>query len=954
MPDEPKSDHNVDEQTDPPLMIPTRGGRRASDDPAAPGFKPSTTLTWLKELMAGKKKEEPELKPSKSDISTAGPSQFLNATSRLETGQHERSEASLINPLESSPTDPVESPALAESVIEPEYRFPTEVTHLSLPTTHTGLSASSAVPSLPSQLSIATSHGISLATRPSMATSHGISETQSEQDPDETVSLSYFANPIRSYRSDADLAQDDDSIDIAFEGFAWNAEDSPNDLNSVVYTASHDSLSILEQEIAESRRARAQQATDQAERFQEAQEAADEEPAGPSVDLPTQPRRAINFNLSPAEPEPEKWTKGLTRGLSRLFGREPRSTPDLETGRIPYAAKGKGRADPPIQLRPSNPLNAIKRFSRPPTRDSFIDLHSDHGSPRLSTVTGVTRKLSFRRPAPTALEMSPEIKRDPFAKDLYPLDEEAVLPTVMPPRTSIYTKLAMRRPSSRDPKRSKAEQILGTNLDTYKPAQSYPDLLMPQPRPHPNARPTSFAGLPAISHPFAMTRHFEPVPKAKRQENAIGKWFRGITRPQTAQGFDFGPRLPQAKYTTRKASVTSHESVAQRLERMVSRASSQLEPGSPPHTGASIAPTLYPDGIDPIADPELYALVRQWQMHRRNEDERRLHDSQREREEFITANAFPMPPSPPPRQSSLPTPGLLSPNWTPTPMSPPLVVPEGTVAPLSTYSPLRPVEERIVERDIGEQDRTTQPLPLNPTHRHEVTKESSSPEFEPLAAIHPSPPPSVPNALGLSTSSSRVSFAPSPPRHSHIDLKDFLLSSPSQLLRTTSAAELHRPNDGPLIPDFPTTYDDIDHLIVYEMDVWRRIDEHWNTTEMDILWQSLHPRYSWKQYRLVLTSAQRRMNYEEDPADIIMQVFIHLFAIRDEATPWRSHTVKFNGGSASVYSPEITRRKVYPTTTVSTFQPYTVKGWKEVDGQLDITRIDENGEHPWFLELKNL
>jgi len=123
---------------------------------------------------------------------------------------------------------------------------------------------------------------------------------------------------------------------------------------------------------------------------------------------------------------------------------------------------------------------------------------------------------------------------------------------------------------------------------------------------------------------------------------------------------------------------------------------------------------------------------------------------------------------------------------------------------------------------------------------------------------------------------------------------------------------------------------------------------------MDILWQSPHPRYSWKQYRLILTSAQRRLFSEEDPADLEMQVCMHLFAIRDEATPWRSHAAQLNGKNAPAYSPEITRRIVYPTTTVSTFQPYTVKGWKEVDGQLDITRIDENGEHPWFLELKNL
>lgn len=152
------NDHEPDpiHDQDPPLMIPTRGGRRASDDPAAPGVKPSSTLTWLKELMAGKSKNdesEPELKPSKSDISNAGPSQFLNATSRLETGQHERSEASLINPLEQSP----DSPALAESIIEPvEYRFPDDLptdqlpeNRLSLPASDTGLSASSAVPSRP-------------------------------------------------------------------------------------------------------------------------------------------------------------------------------------------------------------------------------------------------------------------------------------------------------------------------------------------------------------------------------------------------------------------------------------------------------------------------------------------------------------------------------------------------------------------------------------------------------------------------------------------------------------------------------------------------------------------------------------------------------------------------------------------------------------------------------------
>jgi hypothetical protein len=1075
-----------------PIQIPTRGGSRAATDPSAPGVNRSSTLGWLREMMARaptiQPPPQPQLQPtptikaSRSDLSAASPSMFTGATSRRESGQLQtlsmdpETETSLINPSDSSPNVPAPTPPTEPPEPTSEYPFPTADTGISVPTT--------VIPAMPSGVSTQPSSGVSTI----------------RQDPDETVSSTYFARPPRRYRSDADVVNnapsDEDSEDVSYDDIedrpdiddepveplvdqpqGSTALERPNDV--YLDMMFRDSLSELAIDIErnrlarriEARREEDEQGAARARHATLAARAQREEEVGPLSEF-EMPGQSVHFQepllpvAVPVAPQPVKWAKGFQKGISRLFGREPRVTPDLELGdqRIPYAQKGKGKAIPPPPKaklnRDSATTSLLQRLKgKPVPRGDFLDMSSDHGSPlqlpAMPSIAGVTRKLSFRR-QPQSPKSWLDMGSDPFARDplrLTEYDKNPVRTTESAPPSRLSTvyeratraltikKRPVPAPFVYDPNMSKAEQILGMDLSSYKATQSYPDLLQPIPRhrrpqasnpnlrntrpatssglrsndlraptqPRPTSfspttslrvpsqpRPTSFAG----NHPFytAGLPSREPLPKplppreplSKPTEAAkkdLGKWFKGLSRPSTADGTrrtSWAPINPvtgvsdwRRSTSDRRASVGSRaESVANRLERMVSDSSSQLEPTR--YTSSQLEPRparLYPGGIDPVADPELYRIVRQFELHRRAEDERRA-EERRVTESpglHISTTSFPMPPTPrqvPVRRSSLPR--------QPVPTSPRLLSPSAMPRPWRTPSPIHSLQ--VVQEDVPAVLVLGPPFPA-PTRATPTapspTRVESSPGalagYEALSPVHPIPQ-TTPNVLGLSTApststSSRVSFAPSPPRHSHVDLKEFLMTSPSQIDRTTSAAEFRRPVDtGPLIPDYPASYRELTPYILSESDVLRRQDQEYSSSEDIDIWPP-EPRYTWKPYRMVLTSAQRELylNHRSHdlPPDVETKVYIHLFKIRPRSRPATAPGSKMPATPAK-YDPEVTRRVVCRTTAILTYQPYTTTRrhfnaghmWKDEDNEVDVTEIcDAIGGEPervWHLILPSL
>jgi hypothetical protein len=1002
---------------------------------------------------------------------------FVGATSRRESGQLEtlamdpRSETSLINPSASSPGVHTSTSSTQPPAPSSEFPFPTTDTGISIPTT--------AIPPMPSGVSIQTSSGVSTI----------------QQDPDETVSSTYFGRQPRRYRSDADVVHqppsDEDSEDVSYDDIEDRLEvddehgdqplvnqpargptvDRPNDI--YLDMMFRDSLSELAIDIErnraarrlEARREKDEQGAARARHATLAARAQREEEVGPLSEF-EMPGQSIHFQKPllpvavPVAPQPVKWAKGFQKGISRLFGREPRATPDLELGdqRIPYAQKGKGKAlPPPPKAKLSKPRDSptpglLQRLKgKPVPSGDFLDMSSDHGSPlqlpAMPSISGVTRKLSFRR-QPTSPKSWLEMGSDPFARDparLTEFDQKPVRVTESaPPPSRLSTvyeratraltikKRPVPAPFIHDPNMSKAEQILGVDLSSYKATQSYPDLLQPIPRhrkpqasnpnlrntrpatasglrpndlrapaqPRPisfspttslqvpsQPRPTSFAG----NHPFytaGLPREHpapreppparEPLPKtAQPVKKDLGKWFKGLSRPSTADGTrrpswaSINPvtGVPDWRRSTsdRRASVGGRaESLANRLERMVSDSSSQLEPRRRmvSNTSSQLEPRparLYPGGIDPVADPELYRVVQQFELHRRVEDERRAKERRVAESPglHISATSFPMPPTPrqvPVRRSSLPR--------QPVPVSPRLLSPSAMPRPWRTPSPVHSLQVVQEDTPMGLVLGPPLPAPLHPTPTATAgpspARVESSPGalagYEALSPVHPIPQ-TTPNALGLSTApsttSSRVSFAPSPPRHSHVDIKEFLMTSPSQISRTTSAAEFRRPPDtGPLIPHYPASYRELEPFILSESDVWKRQDQEYASSEEFDIWPP-EPRYTWKQYRMVLTSARRELDQDHRsdslPPDLETKTCIHLFKIRPRSRPATAPGSKMPPTPAK-YDPEVTRRVVGRQTVIHTYQPYTLDRrefhgghmWKDEDNELDVTEISDS------------
>ena len=1013
---------------------------------------------------------------------------FDGATSRRASGQLQtpsvdpESETSLINPSASSSAVPVPAITTEPPALPNEFPFPTTDTGISVPTT--------GIPSMPSETSIQTSSGVSTF----------------RQDPDETVSLTYFGLPPRRFRSDADVVDDapsdEDSEDVSYDDIedrldvedepieplvensaqGPSAPDRPNDV--YLDMMFRDSLSELAIDIERNRLARRieakreenEQGAARARHATLAARAQREEEVWPQP-VDELPGQSVHFQepLLPvavlAPPPPVKWAKGFQKGLSRLFERKPRVTPDLELGdqRIPYAQKGKGKAlppppkatPPPKPNRDSPTAGLLQRLkSKQVPRGDFLDMSSDHGSPlqlpSMPSIAGVTRKLSFRRQPQNPkswLDMGP----DPFARDPLRLTQYDEAPTRVtesapPSRLSTVYERATRAftikkrpvpaPSVYDPNKSKAEQVLGIDLSSYKATQSYPDLLQPVPRRYMNqpsnpnlrgTRPATSSGLRSSVHRFNPTQPrlttFAPttslrVPPQPRPNSFAGnhpfytaglppreslskplpprepskttgqvtkdlsKWFKGLSRPSTAdsgRGTSWAPINPvtgvpdwRRSTSDRRASVGSRsESVVQRLERMVSDSSSQLEPPIVSTTRSQVESRparLYPGGIDPVADPELYRIVRQFELHRRGEDERRSEEERRISDGsdlHISATSFPMPPTPrqvPARRSSLPR--------QPVSASPRLLSPSAMPRPWRTPSPVHSLQ--VVQEDGPRVLVLGPPLP-SPTAPSPARVESSPGTlagYETLSPVHPNPQ-TTPNVLGLSTAPStstssrvsRVSFAPSPPRYSHVNLKEFLMTSPSQISRTTSAVEFRRPIDtGPLIPDYPASYRDLEPFILSESDVWKREDHEHSSSDYFDIWPQ-GPNYTWEKYRMVLTSAHRELDQDERsyllPPDLETKICIHLFKIRPRSRPATAPPSNMPS-VPSRYDPEITRRVVCRTTTIWGFQPYAVDRrqgngeymWKDVDNEVDVTQIFDGiagrVERIWDLILPSL
>lgn len=330
-----------------------------------------------------------------------------------------------------------------------------------------------------------------------------------------------------------------------------------------------------------------------------------------------------------------------------------------------------------------------------------------------------------------------------------------------------------------------------------------------------------------------------------------------------------------------------------------------------------------------------------------------------------------MPPTPrqfPARRSSLPR--------QPVPVSPRLLSPSAMPRPWRTPSPVHSLQ--VVQEDGPRVLVLGPPLP-SPTAASPARVESSPGAlagYQALSPVHPNSQ-TTPNVLGLSTAPStstssrvsRVSFAPSPPRYSHVDLKEFLMTSPSQIIRTTSAVEFRRPIDtGPLIPDYPASYRDLEPYILSESDVWKREDHEHLSSEYFDIWPQ-EPNYTWKKYRMVLTSAHREVDQDERsyslPPDLETKICIHLFKIRPRSRPATAPPSKMPS-IPSRYDPEITRRVVCRTTTIWGFQPYAVDRrqgngeymWKDVDHEVDVTQIFDGivgrAERIWHLTLPSL
>jgi hypothetical protein len=203
------------------------------------------------------------------------------------------------------------------------------------------------------------------------------------------------------------------------------------------------------------------------------------------------------------------------------------------------------------------------------------------------------------------------------------------------------------------------------------------------------------------------------------------------------------------------------------------------------------------------------------------------------------------------------------------------------------------------------------------------------------------------------------------------------MTSPSQITRTTSATELHTPDSEPLIPEFPAGYAELSPYVVYESDVWLRVQDQWSNDEIASKWEYSTPRYTWKMYRMLLTSGFREITMVdtyEMPADMDTAACIHLFDSLQTPTPWISHAsilgsaqgssrwgLPISARPALINIPEVHRRVLSAHETVSTFQPYTTRTrpssgrqWKEEDEEIDVTMIRFNARDLWYLQLKDL
>lgn len=343
-----------------PVSVPTQ---EATD----PNLSPSPDIT----------RSPGRIPPSASDLWAFG-----DATSRLATGQltssphpggRARVETSLINPSISNSTV-APSPRTTSSLVD--YPFPQMPTPD--PNPLTGSPSSATINALASSTSTVAPRPIreslNVEARPTVlarnSTNSGVSaysnqfefsspnatapgdtpDVLPEEDPDETVSTSYFGagRSARRYRSDADIGPsitvdagtpEEDEHDFVYDV----------DLPSPVYTDSLDTLDICREDLLAAR----------------AKRLAREDEARPQLDMmdrdnqAEEQQEASKPSGSKGKEKEESESKAfvIQRGLSRFWAKE-RASPDLELGLPdPFERigpdKGKGKAVAPSTSRES-------------------------------------------------------------------------------------------------------------------------------------------------------------------------------------------------------------------------------------------------------------------------------------------------------------------------------------------------------------------------------------------------------------------------------------------------------------------------------------------------------------------------------------------------------------------------------------------------------------------------
>jgi hypothetical protein len=400
-----------------PVRIPTRGGTEQPNWPWDQGIIPSASSQrgWLTSLFSRQNQrtvdpesilppESARIVPSASDLSTFG-----DATSRLATGRltsspipgGRRAEASLINPSISSST----IAATPRLVVDQRPPNPARNSATS------GISVYSNPFEFDSPRASSNPQSPTAAEPPSNLAQHAPKTAPTASSGPASSAMGVHPG----------LPNFGPAITVDAGTPAESELDLEHDISSPIYTDSNDTLDYLNEELQDNRARRAEQE-------REASEQQEKQPV--DTDGNRLSSATINATGSPKGKEKRNSASrlslvstGLSRGLSLLWPRD--RSPDLELGLTNPAEsqearrqrKGKSKAVDPAGSPSNVPNHSPLRYSAtiqgvgliqklknateiPRVGQSFVDLGSPCEHREYLPASGVTRKLSFRKPKP--------------------------------------------------------------------------------------------------------------------------------------------------------------------------------------------------------------------------------------------------------------------------------------------------------------------------------------------------------------------------------------------------------------------------------------------------------------------------------------------------------------------------------------------------------------------------